>query len=304
MRDRDKKIVFLQKKGDCPEINGNYDVVLSPDLYWIKKIEVPLKSAMAAKRVAPALFEGSLGRGDYEYKILKTPEGFAAVAYSRDEIRQAIENCGLDFNKLDRVGFAQSFLEGVSDCVKIDDFFSLANIDGIWTKFPRGCEGGGADLRELLKERTLKDFVRLKREKGPLKKEHLFAAAIFFLLLDTALGTRTYSLRTALETMELDLKSYLEQNSLPSAYMALKSVKKRVDKKVSALKRQKTILKALSDLAKGNVRLFGIRVGSDRAVIKADISDLKKIEGFLKRRSFKVEHKLSGKMAEIGFGYE
>ena len=87
------KTIFLDPNSDKSVIN-NYDndsilvtddaskkrekvnVILSPSLYWVKKLSLPVKYVREVKKLLPSIFEDTLPKGNYNYTAYKSGEDF------------------------------------------------------------------------------------------------------------------------------------------------------------------------------------------------------------------------------------
>ncbi len=68
---RQHKILFLDP--NYPAVCGDekVDIILSPSLYWIKKISLPLNSLREVRTLLPSIFEDMLPDGIYSYSVYK-----------------------------------------------------------------------------------------------------------------------------------------------------------------------------------------------------------------------------------------
>ena len=85
------KLIYLTNSSNVME-SGEYNVILSPELYWVKKVTLPVKKVSAAKKLAESIFEGGLPAGDYAYEVSKSDDKFIIVAYDKDNVSQIIKD--------------------------------------------------------------------------------------------------------------------------------------------------------------------------------------------------------------------
>ncbi len=105
----DKKIkkIYLTKRSSL-EINSKVDLVLSPEFYWIRSFDIPVKTQKEALQVLPTLYEDTLPEQDFEYYCVKIEENkFLCFAYNNDIILEHIKNSGLSLSQINTVFFAQ-----------------------------------------------------------------------------------------------------------------------------------------------------------------------------------------------------
>lgn len=88
------------------------DIILSPALYWVKKLKLPLKSVHEVKKLLPSIFEDSLPEAHYSYTAYKSGEEYLVFAYEDKKIFDLLSARGISYADIGSVHFAQSeFLE-------------------------------------------------------------------------------------------------------------------------------------------------------------------------------------------------
>lgn len=144
------KTIFLDP--DSPEIvvDEKVNLILSPSLYWVKKLSLPLKSASDAKKLLPSIFEETIPDGNYSYSVYKKDGNFFAFAYDDKMIIDTLTTKGIAISNVDSVYFAQSELS-FEGALKVNETQSLYLKDDILILLP--CcwveESGNLDLHEI-----------------------------------------------------------------------------------------------------------------------------------------------------------
>lgn len=132
------KILFLDPNYDtvCPD--EKVDIILSPSLYWIKKISLPLSSLREVKTLLPSIFEDTLPEGIYSYSVYKSNDDsmFYAFAYEDKKILDVIAQNNIPMTNIGSVHFAQSELHNIEHAMKIDDNQCLYIKDSIVVLVP------------------------------------------------------------------------------------------------------------------------------------------------------------------------
>ena len=132
--------------------NERVNIILSPSLYWVKKISLPVKYARDAKKFIPSLFEDTLPEGNYSYSVYKQDEEFYIFAYEDKVILDTIAKAGISLSNISSVHFAQSELYRIDRAVKINENQSLYIKDDMVVLVP--CcwieESGNLDISELV----------------------------------------------------------------------------------------------------------------------------------------------------------
>ena len=150
---KDKKIVFLDPHTELTVSDEKLHIILSPSLYWVKKVILPLKYAREAKKLLESLFEDVLPEGNYSYSVYKASEEgeFFIFAYEDKSILDLLTKQGITASNIASVHFAQSELSNLQGAVKINETQSIYVKDGIVTLVP--CcwieESGDLDLEDV-----------------------------------------------------------------------------------------------------------------------------------------------------------
>lgn len=146
------KTVFLD--ADSPVLNTDekVNIILSPSLYWVKKVTLPLQYAREVKKLLPSIFEDTLPDGKYSYSVYKEGEDFFAFAYDDRAILELLEQKGMSPSNIADVYFAQSELSFIDGAVKINETQSIFLKDDILILLP--CcwaeESGDLNLDDMV----------------------------------------------------------------------------------------------------------------------------------------------------------
>jgi len=135
------------------------NIILSPSLYWIKKIELPLKYAKDAKKLLPSLFEDTLPNGNYSYSVYKEENEFFIFAYEDKLILETLSKFGISLSNVQNVYFAQSEMQNLKGATKINETQSMYIKDGIVILVPSSL---------------IKESVELDVSQLPLSKHKIF----------------------------------------------------------------------------------------------------------------------------------
>lgn len=132
------KILFLDPNYEtvCPD--EKVDIILSPSLYWVKKVSLPLNSLREVKTLLPSIFEDMLPEGIYSYSAYKNSEDslFYAFAYEDKKILDLISEHNIPMTNIGSVHFAQSELQDMDHAMKIDENQCLYVKDSIVVLLP------------------------------------------------------------------------------------------------------------------------------------------------------------------------
>ncbi len=147
--------IFLDKdsKGFDSSLSSaqKVNIVLSPSLYWVKKLHLPVKYLRDVKKLLPSIFEDTLPEGNYSYSAYKKGDEFIVVAYEDKAILELMAHKGLQISNVANVYLAQSVLEGMEGAFRVSETQSVYVKEGIVLLVPSGWikESGELDISAL-----------------------------------------------------------------------------------------------------------------------------------------------------------
>jgi hypothetical protein len=153
-----KRIVFLDPHSSLEiAADEKVDIILSPSLYWVKRLKLPIKYTREVKKLLPSLFEDTLPEGNYSYSVYKDEKSegeqnsYFVFAYEDKRIIDLASSFGINSSNISSVHFAQSELDTLEGALKINETQSIYVKDGVVTLVP--CcwieEKGDIDLESL-----------------------------------------------------------------------------------------------------------------------------------------------------------
>ena len=125
------KTFFLDLSSPAVEVDEKVNIILSPSMYWVKKLSLPLSKSSEAKKLLESIFEDTLPLGNYNYSVYKEGKFFFAFAYDDKFIIDTLEEKGISVANVASVHFAQSELGFIEGAVKINETQSIFLKDGI-----------------------------------------------------------------------------------------------------------------------------------------------------------------------------
>ena len=144
------KTIFLDPNSSEHMNDEQVNVILSPSLYWVKKISLPIKNVKDAQKLLPSIFEDTLPEGYYNYFVYKKENIFFAFAYEDKIILDLLSEKGISASNIENVYFAQSELSFINGTLKINKTEKICLKDGIvillcdWVE-----EGEDVDLESI-----------------------------------------------------------------------------------------------------------------------------------------------------------
>ena len=86
---------FVDTDSPACTLEGPVNVILSPSMYWVKRVKLPVKYLREAKSLIPSLFDENLPEGKYSYSAYKDGDSFLIFAYNDKEVLDRIAEKGI-----------------------------------------------------------------------------------------------------------------------------------------------------------------------------------------------------------------
>ncbi|MEA3371129.1 MAG: hypothetical protein U9Q40_07300 [Campylobacterota bacterium] len=211
------KTIFLDPDAAAFELDEQVNVILSPSLYWVKKLSLPVKYVRDAKKLLPSIFEDSLPDGNYSYSVYKEGDDFFAFAYDDKVILETLQEKGISSSNVAKVYFAQSELSFIEGAVKINETQSIYLKDDILILLP--CcwveESGDLSLEDVILSKhniTLAHFGHIVDTSSLYKIGSVIVALI--ILVGAELFITTQKLNEAESLKEGLFKKYKLQDTM------------------------------------------------------------------------------------------
>ena len=238
------------------------NIILSPSLYWVKKISLPVKYARDAKKLLASLFEDTLPEGNYSYSVYKKEEEFFIFAYEDKVILDAMSKAGVSLSNVASVHFAQSEMQGIEGAVKINEAQSIYVKDDIVVLVP--CcwieESGDLDMSEI----TLsKHKVVLQQYAHIVENSSLYKiGAVLVVLSLLVFGEYLITLQKTSEVTQLKDELFAKHKLKPTMLQ-----------NKSMLKKYKTIHEKQTKLREYTSYLLSLRLQGNEKLAKLSLKD-------------------------------
>jgi hypothetical protein len=290
-----KKVTYVTKN-DRLLNTGKYNIILSPEFYWIKRVKLPVKSLSKAKRLAPSVYEGSLPSGNYSYETRKVGDDFIIIAYDKEKILDKLSNIFPTKSDIKEVYFAQDTLSDINECVSINDKAALTKLDDILIQVPRKCTDTSSTINEYIDKASFNSKYRVKLKASSnqlLDRKDIIILSTLFALLFIAYLLEYISYKKDINKLEQQRAEIIKKNSLPPTMIQIRSIKKSLGKKFTTQKAFRDLLDSVSDLRlkKGEyIKTLDFSDGELKLDIHiADAKRLEEIKSIFKKSGMKVK---------------
>jgi len=142
------KAFFIDVDSPACPFEGPVNIILSPSLYWVKRVKLPVKYLREVRSLIPSLFEDNLPPAKYSYAAYKDDDSFLIFAYNDRELLDIIAQKGILSADINNVYLAQSEFDTIEEPISIGDESVLSLQNGVVVKLPAALarEAGTLDL--------------------------------------------------------------------------------------------------------------------------------------------------------------
>ena len=204
--------VILYTKDFNENINEPVDVILSPQYYWIKKIDIPIKSLKDAKKIAKSMFKLN---DNYLFDAFEIDNKYFAYAIDKNL------KLNIDKKYINSIRLAQSELYNY-DKINVSQNHSIQKIDDLLFCFP--YIENAPDINEILSNIKLsKNKINLYN-KINIDKSVLFMLTAIFVLINLSLVLLYIKNKNSINILNNKKEKIIKKYNLPKTTFQLDSI--------------------------------------------------------------------------------
>jgi len=250
--------IFLDTSSSDFTTLETVNIVLSPSLYWVKKISLPVKNARDVKPLLPSLFEDYLPDGLYSYTAYKQGEDFFIFAYEDKKILELLNTKGITASQIQNVYFAQNELGFLDTAVKINERDSLYLKDDLLVLVPSEWVKESGDL-DISSVSLSKKFITLKQFGHLINEKAIYILAGIFIFIIALIGIEYFITSQKTSTIYSQQEEIFLNHSLKPTMMQNRAMLKEYESlHVEQVKLRSNISYMLSINLKSTVKLSKI----------------------------------------------
>lgn len=273
--------------------NSKVDIILSPEFYWVRLFDIPVKNIAQAKAVLPSLFEDILLKVDeLSYQVIKLEEGkYLCFAYINKKIFESIKNSGISLSLVNAVYFAQNECKDFKQFSVGNKSFLYTN-DNILVKVPNNILSEKIELNDFIENINLSsNKIDIKLYNNLLSSKQIKIVLIVCSIISLVNFLKYFVYKSEISKQEKKIEEIRTSNNLPTSSIQADSIINS-NKKIA----QKEINKreALSYILSNNIDIKTIFLENDILEITVLNIDKKRIEEYISKRYKIVSSSISG----------
>lgn len=228
-----KKIFLYQNRKI--KVDSKVDIILSPEFYWVRVFDIPVKSTTQARHVLPTLFEDILETSlELSYQVQKLDENkYLCFAYSNKKIFEEIKKSGISISLVDGIYFAQNECKDFSQ-FKIDDKSFLYTPDNILVKVPNAIATQTVDLEENIDSiELLSQKVDIRLYNNILTSNQVYSIIAVLFILSLLNFYKLYDYKYEISNIDERIENIKQNGNLPLSMIQTEAIIKKYKNEVS-----------------------------------------------------------------------
>ena len=223
------KLLFLDREYHVEvDPKSRYHIILSPSLYWVRRLKLPLKYAHEAKKMAHSVFEEILPHGEYSYYAIKEGDSFLLFAYSKKELLELLRVKAVSHNNIVDISFAQSAITIQEEPLAINDKEVLTKKDDLILLLPAEWFANKRELTQADMQRPAQRFTLEKFSLLDTKTTAKLSALL--LLFGTVMGAEYLYYTTSLEHLTTQKEQLFSSYHLKPTLMQNRAILQKYEK--------------------------------------------------------------------------
>lgn len=289
---KESQKIFLTTKTSEEQFAKKIDIILSPEFYWVRKFEIPVKTETQARHVLPTLFEDVINDTTVlTYQVIKLEENqFLCFAYNNKKIYEVLKKSNIPISNITSIYFAQN------ECVKfntfeVDSLKFMYTSDGILIKVPSQLLTDTMDLKKVIHNINLSSHkLQIKLYNDVVSSKYYYYLFIIFVVLIVVNAFKYFNYSNELTKLENQMIKTKELNKLPSSMIQTNSILNRYEKTIVKENKKRDALAYI--MSNSRFSLKNIDINNDVMSLEYLAVDKNKVDKFISKK-YKI---LSSKM--------
>ncbi|QKF78428.1 hypothetical protein [Arcobacter defluvii] len=219
------KKIFLCSDTKINE-TSKVDIILSPEFYWVRIFDIPVKNISQARAVVPTLFEDLLQDvTDLSYQVIKLETNkYLCFAYINQKIYEAIKQSGINLSLVNSIYFAQNECKNFKQFY-VDDKSFLYTQDEILVKIPKELLSEKVDLKNYIENINLSaNRVDIKLYSNFLTSKQINMILAFCLIFIVINFSKYFIYSNEISNLDKKMQDIKISNNLPNSMIQIDSI--------------------------------------------------------------------------------
>lgn len=292
------KKVFLSTNTKISSTN-KVNIILSPELYWVRIFDIPVNNITNARHVLPTLFEDILTNvSELSYQVVKLEENkYLCFAYVNKTIYEAIKKSGIALSLVENVYFAQN------ECVKFKEFTFdnksfIYSPDNILIKVPKVMLSNPIDLNENINQIELSSHkIDIKLYNNVLSSKQIYSILAIILCMCIINIYKVFDYKTQSSKLDNQIEIEKKKSNLPSSMLQTNSILSKYKSIENEDIKKRDFLEYL--LSNKTFKINKIYLNKDMFFITFNSSDKLRLENYISKKYKIISSKVKALDIEV-----
>ncbi|AXH12182.1 hypothetical protein [Halarcobacter bivalviorum] len=278
-----KKLFLTTKTKLSNAIDTKLDIIVSPEFYWVRKFEIPVKTEAQAKDVLPSLFEDITNEtSSLTYQVKRLEENlFLCFAFNNKKIYEAIKSSGILVSNIASIYFAQNECVDYK-CFKIDGLCFAYVSDNILVKIPNVLIDECVDFVGVIGNIKLSSMrLQIKLYNDLFNTKLLYTFYFIFAVLILLNIARYVDFTLQIEPLEDKIENIKRVNDFPNSMIQANSILNDFEKKIRVEKQKREAISYILTNQRLSLKSFDMQ--NDEIILEYQTSNKNEVQLFLNK---------------------
>ena len=228
---KESQKIFLTTNTKINGFGKNISIILSPEFYWVRKFEIPVKTETQARHVLPTLFEDILEDiSILTYQVIKLEENqFLCFAYDNKRVYEVIRNSNIPISDISAIYFAQNECRDFNT-FEVDNLKFMYTSDGILIKVPNTLLNETMDLNKVIDNIKLtSNKLQIKLYNDVINSKYYYSLIVIFTILIFLNIIKYFDYSNEITNLENTIIETKKTYNLPSSMIQTNSILNKYD---------------------------------------------------------------------------
>lgn len=208
---------------------------MSPEYYWVRVFELPIKSSKEVLNILPSLFEEFIDISKHKFYAKKLSENkYLSIAYDEQNILNSIKDKGITLSQIDDICFSQIEFESVCDkdtqnCIKVDDI-CLSYIDGILVQIPIALKTIASNNINLQDIKLSKNKIYINSASKYLNTKTTYILSLIIFIFSVAIASKAIFNKQISNNIPNNIEIIKQKTNMPQSTIQANSIIKKLEK--------------------------------------------------------------------------
>jgi len=278
------KKVFLTSNTKFNEIkNTKIELIVSPEFYWVRKFEIPVKTETQARHVLPTLFEDIVNENEsLTYQVIKLEDNlFLCFAFNNKKIYEAIKKAMIPTSSIQALYFAQNECKEFNS-FEVDNQKFMYTSDNILIKVPNNLLTETMDLNRVINSIKLSSFkLQIKLYNDVFNSKYYYSFYVIFGLLIVFNLVKYFSFNNEFSRLEEETQRVKQAYKLPASTIQTDAILKRYKGVVSQEVQKRDAISYILSNKKFNLK--SLELDKNSINLEYLSADKNEVDNYLKR---------------------